>query len=146
VNFEWSELFCARLETKTTMIEATRVGITYSPKTLVVEYKKNGCKEKRFHKIITFREVCHDALWTKNLIDSYPFLKSIPFNMLNNLIHKLDRDGVTGDFNKLSDKDLRREKEEMDKGFIQNSLKRGDSAYQYDKRMEHEAESDSSWD
>ena len=68
--------------------------------------------------------------------------------MLNNLIHRLDREGVTGDLNmnKLSDEDLGREKEEMDKVFIQNSLKRGDSAYRYDKRMEHEAESDSSWD
>ena len=130
------------------MIKATRVGITYSPKTLIVEYEKNGSKEKRFHKIITFCEVCHDALWTKKLIDSYPFLKSIPFNMLNNFIYRLDREGVTGDLNmnKLSDEDLGREKEEMDKVFIQNSLKRGDSAYRYDKRMEHEAESDSSWD
>jgi|AntRauTorckE5430_2_1112549.scaffolds.fasta_scaffold06972_2 hypothetical protein len=123
-------------------IEATRIGIIYKPKTLVVEYKKSEYSDKRFHKKITFQNYYYEN--TQTLSDSYPFLASIPSSLLDNMMNKLFSE--VQDLNKVPNNDLRHAKEVMNRVFMQNRLTLGDPKYQYDKRINHEPESDSSWD
>jgi len=151
-------LLVAQTKDQQAMIKITRLAIEHVPPSLLVEYTKDGFDTRKLHKRITFRqgflESSDNADNISQLIQAYPELNQVSFRQLERLFQCLKDNSITnmnvniikniGDLNKVSEEQLQLAKDQMEVTY--QRVQPGDANYEYDKRVDFEAESDSSWD
>lgn len=150
-------------------IQVTHIGIKYNPPSIIVEYlKKTNEETKRFHRKLNFSQRFYDSTESLSLNNlctrlstSFDLLheNQIPLSQLKRVLKKLwsrkrihtnkkdEQNYHDLDLNLVSDQELKKAKDQMDKVFYANKINSDTEGYMYDKKVDfNEDQSDSSWD